>query len=303
MKRAIVSGATGAVGMALIKKLIQENIEVLVLVFASQDAKRVSMIPSHPLVTVVDCSLEEFKSKLNDSGKKYDVFYHLAWDGTTGQARNDMFLQNQNVKYTLDAVELAYRYGCHTFIGAGSQAEYGRVEGKLRPDTPVFPENGYGIAKLCAGLMSRILAHQLGMKHIWTRILSVYGPYDGENSLVMYTINKLLAGEVPEFTRGEQMWDYLYSGDAAEIFYRLAANGIDGKVYVLGTGQARPLADYIRKIRDVVKPGDDLGFGVKPYPDKQVMYLCADISELQKDIEWNAETQFEDGIYQILIRG
>lgn len=89
-----------------------------------------------------------------------------------------MYLQNYNVIYALDAVELAHCCGCRTFVGAGSQAEYGRFEGKLRPDTPAFPENGYGMAKLCAGEMTRIQAHKYGIKHIWARILSVYGPYD-----------------------------------------------------------------------------------------------------------------------------
>lgn len=298
MRRAIITGATGALGMALIKKLIEENIDILIL--SRKGSKRTSGIPSHSLVTVVECSLDEFESKLNDSRKSYDVFYHFAWDGTTGQARHDMFLQNQNVKFTLDAVKLAYSYGCHTFIGAGSQAEYGRVEDKLRPDTPVFPETGYGIAKLCAGQMSRVLAHQLGMRHVWARILSVYGPYDSENSLVMYAINKLLAGEVPELTKGEQMWDYLYSVDAAEILYRLADRGVDGKTYVVGSGQARPLADYIKDIRDVVRPGAEVGLGLRQYPDKQVMYLCADINDLQKDIGWKAEMQFKDGILKII---
>ena len=65
-----------------------------------------------------------------------------------------MELQNNNVKYALQAVKAAKELGCTRFVGAGSQAEYGRVEGTLTPDTPAFPENGYGIAKLCAGQMT-----------------------------------------------------------------------------------------------------------------------------------------------------
>ncbi len=59
------------------------------------------------------------------------------------------------------------------FIGAGSQAEYGRVEGKLNSQVPAFPENGYGMAKLCAGQMTRIQCESWE-SDIWTRILSVY---------------------------------------------------------------------------------------------------------------------------------
>ena len=291
--RAVIIGATGSIGMALIGELIDQGVETLVLCRAA--SARSARIPEHPLITKVDCSLEDMQGMQNPTGKSYDVFFHFAWEGTTGEARNDMFLQNRNVKYTLDAVGLAHRLGCHTFIGAGSQAEYGRVEGKLSATTPAFPENGYGIAKLCAGQMSRVECEKLGMKHIWARILSVYGPYDG-NSMVMATLSKLLDGERPSCTAGEQVWDYLYSADAARAFVALANKGVHGKVYCLGGGKPRMLREYITDMRDIVSPDTEIGFGDIPYMPKQVMYLCADIGELVKDTGFTPATPFADGI-------
>ncbi|MDD6489423.1 MAG: NAD(P)-dependent oxidoreductase [Clostridia bacterium] len=298
IKRAILTGATGTVGSALIRELIDNNIEVLVL--CRKDSVRNCNIPSHPLVTKEYCDLSELNNLKNKTGKQWDVFYHFAWSGTTGAARNDLYLQNLNVRYSLDAVNTAKEFGCHTFIGAGSQAEYGRVECVLKPDTPTFPEMGYGIAKLCAGQMTREYAHKLGIKHIWVRILSVYGLKDGSQSMVMSTINKLKNGEVPKFTPSEQMWDYLYSGDAAEAFRLIGEKGIDGKIYVLGSGQAKPLKEYIMELRDVVAPGSELGIGDIPYGEKQVMYLCADISEITADTGWKPSTQFREGITAII---
>ena len=298
MKRAILTGATGAVGSALIKELIKNNIEVLVL--CRENSVRNCNIPIHPLVTKEYCDLSELNVVTNKTGKDWDVFFHFAWLGTTGAARNDMYLQNQNVRYALDAVAAAKRFGCHAFIGAGSQAEYGQVEGLLTPETPALPEMGYGIGKLCAGQMTREYAHQLGMKHVWVRILSIYGPNDGIQSMVMSTIARLKNGDVPQFTKGEQMWDYLYSGDAAEAFWLLGEKGHDGKVYVLGSGKARPLAEYIKEIRDTVNPNAEIALGAIPYGEKQVMHLQADISELEKDTEWNPKTSFKSGIKTIV---
>lgn len=298
MKRAIITGATGALGTALIKELIKNNIEVLV--FCREDSKRNANIPQSPLVGKIYCSLNGLSTLQNTSGKNYDVFYHLAWDGTINPYRNDMFLQNQNVKFALDAVDCAERFGCKKFVGAGSQAEYGRFEGVLKSDTPCFPENGYGIAKLCAGQMTREHAHQSGLEHVWVRILSLYGPNDGAQSLVMSTINKLKNGETPQFTRGEQMWDYLYSGDAATAFRLVGMQGIDGKIYPLGSGKAMPLKDYINLIRDVVSPAKELKFGDIPYSDRQVMHLQADISELNADTGFTPKTGFKDGIELIV---
>jgi nucleoside-diphosphate-sugar epimerase len=298
MENAIISGATGAIGTALIQELINNNVYVLVI--TRKDSARNDVIPKHKLVTIKYCDLENFSQLQNDTGREFDVFYHFAWSGTFGDARNDLYLQNENVKYALDAVHLAQRFGCHTFIGAGSQAEYGRVEGKLKPDTPTFPENGYGIAKLCAGQMTRIECEKLAINHIWVRILSVYGPNDNPNSMIMSTIAKLKNGDVPKFTKGEQMWDYLYSGDAARVFYLLWKKGKSGKIYVLGSGKVRPLYEYIEDIRSCVNTKGKVELGAIPYSDKQVMYLCADTTELENDLNWYAETSFSDGILKII---
>jgi len=294
MKKAIITGPTGAIGIALINKLISENVEVVAVCRAG--SKRINRIPVNPLVKLIECSLPELEKLPELLDGKYDVFYHFGWDGTFGNSRNNMHGQNLNVKYTLDAVEVASILGCHTFIGAGSQAEYGRFEGKLNATTPVNPENGYGIAKLCAGQMSRILCEQKNMKHIWTRILSVYGPFDGEATMVMSTIGKLLNHEKPKFTKGEQEWDYLYSEDAARAMFLLGDKGVNGKIYCIGGGTARPLSEYIEVIRDSIDANAELGLGDVPYGDNQVMYLCADIAELKEDTGFYPHYSFEEGI-------
>lgn len=294
MKKVIITGPTGSIGLALIKKCIKNNIEVTAV--CRPGSGRISRIPQNSNVHVVECPLNQLEDLANQLEKGYDVFYHFGWDGTFGNSRNNMQGQLTNIQYTLDAVELADKLQCHTFIGAGSQAEYGRVEGTLSSETPVNPENGYGIAKLCAGQMSRILCQQKQMKHIWTRILSIYGPGDGEATMVMSTIGKLLRGDVPDFTKSEQMWDYLYSEDAAKALYLLGDKGKDGKIYCIGSGEAKPLKEYIETIRDTVNSEATLGIGNIPYAEKQVMYLCADVQDLIKDTGFSADYTFEEGI-------
>lgn len=292
--KAVITGATGAVGMALISELIKNDIEVLVL--SRPGSSRNERLKLGDKVKVAECDLKDLKDYQPTSGESYDWFFHFGWIGTTGQARNDMHLQNKNVEYTLDAVDLAHRFGCTAFIGAGSQAEYGRVEGKLSDKTPTNPEMGYGIAKLCAGSMSRIKCASLGMRHIWVRILSVYGPYDNEVSMVISTLRKMIAGETPEFTAGEQMWDYMYSEDAARALLALAERGRGGEVYCLGSGKEAMLKEYIIKMRDAANPACGLGLGKRPYAENQVMYLCADIEKLTADTGFVPSVSFDEGI-------
>ncbi len=293
LKRVAITGATGMIGANLIQKLIQENISVVAIV-RPNSSKRFH-IPDHALIEVIECPIDGLVS-LGQTEKPCDVFFHFAWDGTFGDSRNNGYLQTKNVEYTLDAVKLAHAWGCHTFIGAGSQAEYGRVDGILSPNTPVNPENGYGIAKYTAGKLSAIYAAQLGMRHIWTRILSVYGPMDNDFTMVMTTIRRLCENEKTEFTAGDQIWDYLYAGDAANAFYLIAKKGKDQSLYCIGSGQAHALKEYIGQMRDAVDPSLVLGLGLVPYAKGQVMHLCADIGNLTQDTGFTPQVSFEDGI-------
>ena len=138
------------------------------------------------------------------------------------------------------------------------------------------------------------------MRHVWARILSVYGPYEGERSMVMSTLLTLRRGEVPRFTKGEQVWDYLYSEDAARALVAMAEKGKHGAVYCLGSGEPQPLANYIWEIRDAVSPDAEIALGAIPYAPGQVMYLCADLTELTADTGFVPEVSFRDGIRRMV---
>ena len=302
-KRVIITGATGTIGMALIRRCIDHGIEAVVLV--NPESRRLSRIPDDPLVKVIKCGLSDLADadvaslgldKIEDDDDRFaDAMIHLAWSGTIGDGRNNRQLQEQNAAYAEDAVRLAGRLGCNVFVGAGSQAEYGRVSGEISPDTPCAPENEYGRAKLSAGIATRRLCRKMGIRHIWPRILSIYGPYDGEMTMIMSLISSLLEGKVPALTKGEQMWDYLYADDAADAILLLAEKGTDGCIYPIGSGVARPLREYIEIIRDLIDPSLELGFGQVPYSDRQVMHLCADISQLTAHTGFSPQVDFAEG--------
>ena len=328
--KVVITGATGAIGHALIAECIKQNIEVLAICHrGSQRAgmladevgrmlqrKRVGLDCESPdrLIKIEYLNLDEYatglpsvqltQSKNSDSifcdSKSYDIFFHMAWSGTTGTSRNDEALQQQNASYSLDAVRLAKKLGCHTFVFAGSQAEYGRVEGRLTADTKTCPENEYGKYKLQAGKTTRALCESLSIKHIWARILSVYGPYDSKTSMIMSAISKLRNGEIAEFTKGEQQWDYLYSADAANALLLAAMKGKHGRIYPIGSGRVRALSEYIQMLKNQIDPHAQIELGAVPYAPKQVMYLCADISQLKQDTGFEPKTEFEDGIREIL---
>lgn len=293
MKKIAITGATSMLGVALIEECIKNNIEVLAIV--KPNSTNLFRIPESKLIKVVENELDDFES-FRISEIAYEVFYHFGWAGTSKAERNDVDEQNKNIKCTLDAVRLAKKMGCHTFIGAGSQAEYGRVSGIISPATPVNPDSPYGIAKYAAGKLSRILCKEIGLKHAWARVFSVYGINDNNNTMIMYGIRELLKGQRPSFTKCEQMWDYLYSEDAGRAFYLIGERGKDESVYCIGSGIANPLFEYVNIIRDCIDKDLALGIGDYPYAPNQVMSLCADTTSLKKDTGFEPQYSFKEGI-------
>ena len=296
MKNIIVTGATGCMGSAVVRRALANDINVTCIVH--NGSKRLSNLPKDERIKIVECNLSDYND-LEIEGQ-YDAFIHLSWENTFGASRDDAEVQTRNIQYTLDAVHLAHRCGCKAFIGAGSQAEYGVQSVNLTPELPVKPESGYGIAKYAAGKLSAMLCKSLGIRQNWVRILSVYGPNDGENTLISYVIRELKLGRLPELTKCEQIWDYLYADDAGDAILAIAENGVDGKAYPLGSGKGRRLSEYIEDIRKIINLNVEVKYGVKEYYPHQPMHLVADVKELTADTGWKPITFFVDGIKQII---
>jgi len=296
LKKIIITGATGMLGANLARLALEKGCEVLCVI--RSDSLKLCNLPTNKNLSIIYSDISEY-----DSVQAYgiwDVFYHFAWDKTYGMGRDDVDSQLNNIKYTIEAARLAKRFGCTVFIGAGSQAEYGPVQENLTTNTPIMPQSGYGIAKYTAGRLVSLLCGQLGMRCNWVRVLSVFGPEDNYNTLIMYAIDSILNGESPALTKCEQLWDYLSARDAANAFFLIGQSGKADRIYLLGSGKGLPLSKYLEIIRDEINPNLSLNFGAKEYFPGQPMHLVADISTLIEDTGWKPEVSFVDGIKEII---
>lgn len=292
IRRAVVNGPLGTVGMALVNNLLLKGIETLAVCYPGD--KRIEDLPAG--ANVIECDMRDIHRLTRYISGTVDAFFHLAWMGTIGPGRDDAALQTENIKCAVEAVKTAKELGCNVFVGVGSQAEHGRIEGKVTADAPCFPNTGYGIAKLCAGQLTRLACSQLGIRHEWARILSAYGPGDGPLSVIPTMLDKLLKGEKPALTKGEQQWDFCFSGDVAEALYCMAVSGKDGKIYPVGSGKTKTLKEYFEIVRDAIDPDLSLGIGELPYKENQVMWLQADLTPLMADTGFKPKISFEEGI-------
>lgn len=298
LSRSILTGGTGLIGVALIKELLANEGEVTVVV--RPGSSRITNIPTSDRIYIIECDLANLSSLKNCLNPPYDFFFHLGWSTESRAVTQDSIAQTSCIMQALEAVQCAEQLGCRVFVGAGSQAEYGYQQYALTPDTPEYPESCYGIAKYASGKLTGKFCQEHGLRHNWVRILSVYGPFDHENTVIMYCIRSLLSGQKPALTDCTQGWDFLYAADASRALRLIAEKGRDNKFYPLGSGQAYPLRNYIEILRDAIDPELPLGFGEKQISDSRVNQLCADISVLRQDVGFEPQYRFEDGIQETI---
>jgi len=298
MNKVVITGPTGAIGTALVDEMIEQNIEVYCV--CHKGSKRINKITQNSLVHIIECDLSELNSLTSIIHNKIDAFFHLAWfGGTYGKSRDDVSNNMINIKYTMDAIKVAKVLGCKSFIGAGSQSEYGNVNEVKTPNTLPNPESMYAASKLSSMYIGKLYAKQLGIRFNWCRIFSVFGPNDSENTMIMSSIKQMMRGGKSMFTKGEQLWDYIYSKDCALALRLIAENGKNDQIYNIASGDVRHLSDYIKSLHKLVNPKAIINIGAIPYFEHQAMNLTANIDPLL-ELGFKPNYTFEEGIKDLL---
>lgn len=293
--RCLVTGATGHVGAALTRGLLDCGCDVAVLVRPQSDLGRLGGVSER--VTVLRGALGDLgEAQAGLNRWRPESVFHLAWSGVTGAFRNDTEQITRNVSGSLGLFEAARAAGMTTWVGVGSQAEYGPAEGVLREDLVPHPETAYGVAKLCLGLLTAKLCAMTDTRLVWLRLLATYGPGDDARHLLPHVITQLLDGKRPALTPGGQRWDYLYIDDAVEAICRLVLGTEAAGVFNLGAGESHTVRAWVERARDLIDPSLSLGLGEVPYRPDQVMHLEADVSKLRAATGWRPRVGMDEGL-------
>lgn len=297
--KVVITGATSFIGVAVIKKFIEEGAEKIWAVIRPNTVNR-GKLPVHESVQVVQLDMQEIDALTAQINEPVDVFIHLAWEGVRAPYRDDPEMQNLNYLAARKAMEVCCQLGCKKFIGSGSQAEYGSMNGIIDEAYACTPNTEYGKAKLraCQDLAEYAKVHQIAF--LWTRIFSVYGAGDYKGSLVMTCLDKMRKGETMQLTACEQDWDYLYIDEVAEIFSLLAEKECESGIYNLASGEHRKLKEYVESMKNVTGSNAPIEYGAIPYPASGMVSFIPDVTKLKKQTGWYSKLSFEQGIKYIL---
>ncbi len=295
MKKVIITGANGFLGQWLIKELTTKDIRIIAVV--RNEKAVIPLFRQLDNITIVVCPLEQIANLPSMIEEKdINVFYHFAWAGTSGDDRANVQMQLSNVQFTCDAVRAAATMGCTKFVYAGSIMEYEAMQNLPLDD--VFPGMGniYSTAKLTADFMAKTLSSNLKIQYITAIISNIYGVGEESPRLINTTIRKFLKGEKAQFTKGDQLYDFIYVTDAVKAFYLIGEHGKSNTSYYIGNQKPQSLKNFIVGMRDIVNKDLHLIFGEIPFIGASLNYNQLNTNKLYSEFGFEAEISFEQGI-------
>lgn len=294
MKKAIVTGANGFVGSYLCQKLSEEGVEVYAVV--KDENENTDNIKNLQGISILYCDLAEIESLQEKiTHRDVDVFYHFAWVGSAGPLRMDENIQLQNALWTAQALKTAHKIGCKKFVNAGSimekETHTAVYTQESKPGMPYI----YGAGKMVARAICKPIANSLGINLCWAVITNAYGAGELSPRFVNSTIRKIIAGEPLQFTAGTQNYDFVYITDVANAFYLIGEKGVANKEYTIGSGNARPLREFILEMQQELAPDSKPVFGDVPFTGVNMPLEAFDISDLQADCGFSPSVSFAKG--------
>ncbi len=292
MKKVIITGADGFVGYYTTMHFLKEGCEVLALDMGETPCRlrpvaglTYRQCDTTDIAALTDC--------IKDGG--YDTLVHFAWVGSAGPQRVDCELQLKNALDTVACMRAAKAAGCTRFVGAGSIMEY-EVEATIGAQGS-RPGMGYvyGIGKQTAHALCKTVANDIGIELLWPMITNAYGVGEFSPRFVNTTLRKMINGEPLEFTAGTQNYDFVYVTDVAKAFYLVAKHGKPNCAYLIGSGEAKPLREFICEMVDACAPHMTPHFGEVPFTGTNMPLCTFDIRDLEEDCGYAPEVPFSVG--------
>jgi ADP-L-glycero-D-manno-heptose 6-epimerase len=291
----IVTGAAGFIGSYLIKKLNQENFNAIIAVDKFDVPSKSKNLEGLKVQEFVDRDL--FMNWLDNNNELVEFVFHIGAKTDTAEFDVDL-LTRMNTQYTKDVWKRCIRYQI-PLVYASSAATYGLGENGYDDDETKInllkPLNPYGQSKQDFDLWA---LQQKTKPFFWAglKFFNVYGPNEYHKgrmaSVIWHAYNqinktgnmKLFKSHNPAYKDGEQMRDFVYVKDVAEVCFFLMQQRKNSGIYNLGSGKARTFLDLTKAVFKSVGKKENIEFIDTPADirDKYQYFTEANMDKLKK---------------------
>ncbi len=290
----VITGAAGFIASNLISRLNADNYKDIILVDDFSNVEKNKNFKDKIYKEKVE--REDFISWIDSNHKYIQFIFHLGARTDTAEFDKKIF-DKLNFNYSKDVWRACVKYGL-PLVYASSAATYGMGEFGYDDNHEIVnslkPLNPYGESK---NDFDKWVLTQEKKPFFWAglKFFNVFGPNEYHKSrmasVVMHSFNqikktnamKLFRSHNPEYKDGQQIRDFVYVKDVAEVMYFFLNNREKSGIYNLGTGKARTFLDLTKAVFTALNIPDDISFIDTPADirDKYQYYTQANMEKLR----------------------
>jgi CDP-glucose 4,6-dehydratase len=300
----LVTGATGMVGSALTRTLIDSGARVAALVADHDPQSELIRSGTIAEITVVDGRLEDVDAvERAVAGNDVEVIFHLGAQTIVSTAhRSPRATLESNVQGTWNVLDVARLHPTlvRSVVVASSDKAYG--ESPVLPYTEDMPLAGtfpYEVSKSMTDLVARSYALTYGVPVAIARCGNIYGPGDlNWSRIVPGTFRSILRDEQPIIrSDGKFLRDYLHVDDVVSGY--LALVDVAGKDPGVAYNFSDESPASVLKIYEACcvaagVPGLEPKILDQAVGEIRDQYL--DASRARSELQWRAQTGLADGL-------
>lgn len=296
MARVLLTGATGFLGGALLRRLGEQGHEILVL---GRSEPRGEGLP--PLTFLpADLADPEAVARHRESLRGVERVAHFAAamlrssDPAADDPAAAVAVNVQGTASLLAALPATVSGVCY----ASTVDVYGEtVTVPVTEDHPVAPRTYYGATKHAAEALLRVWSARSGVPVASLRIAQVYGPGDTSAKAIPNFLRACLRGERPPVRgSGEDQRDYVYVDDVAAAALRALESGADGVFNVAG-GRGISMRELLAAIQRLTGRTGDPGWALADRPAGRTVF---DVGRARAVLGWEPRVGLEDGLGRTL---
>ena len=305
----LVTGGTGLVGAALVRRLVEAGADVVCLVRDGVPRSEVARTGLLERVATVRGDVRD-QALLERALGEYEVdtVLHLAAQTIVGVAnRNPVSTFESNVQGTWALLEACRRSpAVRQIVVASSDKAYGECETlPYDESTPLEGRHPYDVSKSCADLISQAYAVTYALPVTITRCGNFYGPGDlNWNRLVPGTVRSVLRGQRPVIrSDGTYVRDYFYVEDGAISYMVLAEKmaedrSLAGQAFNFSNESQGPVLHLVR--RGLAIMGSDLEPDVRNEARHEIRHQYLSAEKARRMLGWAPRYTLDEGLVETI---